>query len=209
MRQIKLSTGELAAVSEEWFDYLNQFSWHLNQHGYAYRYDYTDWRKKKKVFMSREIMSAVKGQIVDHIDRNRLNNFLSNLRFVTVSESTKNKGKHKSNATSKYKGVYEGNGGWMVDVDNQYRGTFRTEIEAAQASDYYARKFHQDFAVLNFPEIAQDEQWIEKNRKHLRTSPETIAKVKEMKASGSLQAEIMQTCDLSRYTVYKILHNKL
>ena len=41
---------------------------------------------------------------VDHIDSNLQNNNISNLRWATVAENTRNKTKHR-NSTSKYKGV--------------------------------------------------------------------------------------------------------
>jgi hypothetical protein len=42
--------------------------------------------------------------VVDHIDRNKINNRVSNLRYVSISDNLKNKSKH-ADTSSKYKGV--------------------------------------------------------------------------------------------------------
>jgi hypothetical protein len=76
---------------------------------------------------------------IDHINRNRLDNSLNNLRWVTYSENSKNKTK-KKNATSKYYGVRK-----TDNKKNPYRaetthygkkynvGCFKTEEEAGEA----------------------------------------------------------------------------
>lgn len=54
--------------------------------------------------LHRLIMSALPGQVVDHIDGNGLNNKRSNLRLLNHKGNMQNSRKRK-NATSKYKGV--------------------------------------------------------------------------------------------------------
>ena len=52
---------------------------------------------------------------IDHIDRNRLNNRLDNLREVTQVCNSRNSGNPKTN-TSGVKGVYKKDNGWQVSV---------------------------------------------------------------------------------------------
>ena len=51
---------------------------------------------------------------VDHIDRNRLNNSLTNLRWVTSQENNLNKGMYKNNTTG-YRGIH------VCTRDNKFR----------------------------------------------------------------------------------------
>lgn len=80
--------------------------------------------------------------IVDHIDRNKLNNHVTNLRWVTPLQSVLNRGKTKHEKTSKYKGVTRTrHGTWAayssVNDASIHLGTFKDETEAALAYDFF------------------------------------------------------------------------
>ncbi len=88
-------------------------------------------------------MNAKKGEVVDHINRNKLDNRRANLRICTQSQNLMNRGKTKAN-TSGYKGVTRYRGKWLAQIgfkDGAKRryihiAKFDNAIEAAQA--YYA-----------------------------------------------------------------------
>ena len=86
---------------------------------------------------------------VDHIDNNKLNNNIDNLRFATVQENNRNKQVGKSN-TSGYKGVTKSNNKWRacITIDGIYLhlGTFDTIEEARQARVEAVKKAFGDFA---------------------------------------------------------------
>jgi len=90
---------------------------------------------------------------VDHIDRNKLNNHISNLRWATKSENQAN----RSNVTRNYKGIYCKNKckrkKWVAQIrlnrKAYYLGTFKSEIEAALAYNKKAKEFFGEFALIN------------------------------------------------------------
>ena len=92
---------------------------------------------------------------VDHIDKNRLNNIVENLRWVSQSENCRNIGMLKNN-TSGYKGVsfykrynkYEAN---ICYEGKKHRlGYFHTAEDAAKAYDKKAKELDPVHFTLNF-----------------------------------------------------------
>lgn len=97
-------------------------------------------------------------EIVDHINRNRLDNRLSNLRSVNAKESVSNTGKRRSGNTSRFKGVFKNkNNRYSVQITHHGKvlslGSFKDEIDAALAYDKKAFELNGDKAFLNLPEM--------------------------------------------------------
>jgi hypothetical protein len=88
--------------------------------------------------------------IVDHIDRNKLNNNIINLRWVTYSENRQNVGISKRN-TSTYKGVsfnkvsnkYKAQIG--INGKSKHLGYYITAEEASEAYETQAKIIHGEF----------------------------------------------------------------
>ena len=93
MREIKVSRGNIALVDDEDYDFLNQWKWSLlpnRNNNYAIRGEKKNGRHKT-ILMHREILRYHDTiNIIDHIDRNGLNNQRSNLRIVTQLENLRN-----------------------------------------------------------------------------------------------------------------------
>lgn len=110
-------------------------------------------QRQRYIYMHRQILNAPKGVIVDHIDRDGLNNRKANLRFCSVEQNTWNRPKRLSN-TSGYIGVYRNKDclGWIACQRGKYLGMYPSPEEAARAYDTAARRAFGEFANLNFPD---------------------------------------------------------
>lgn len=96
---------------------------------------------------------------IDHIDGNKANNRIDNLREATSSQNKTNRGKKvdRSKSSSQYKCVefWKRTGRYraMIGVGrkNKHLGYYATEEEAARAYDAAALAHFGEFARLNFP----------------------------------------------------------
>ncbi len=92
MREINLTRGEVALVSDEDYQYLNQFKWYArdntkNKTFYARRGVRVN-GKNGGIFMHRDILKVTDRKIqVDHINHDTLNNTRENLRLATPSQN--------------------------------------------------------------------------------------------------------------------------
>lgn len=129
------------------------YKWSLSNQGYAYRTFRKDGVTKHEK-MHRFLISAPEGMCVDHINRDRLDNRLCNLRLCERRKNSYNATKRK-NTTSRYKGVYwkADRGYWVarvkVDGKNKILGHFSDETEAAKAYNEGAALHYGEFCSLN------------------------------------------------------------
>lgn len=109
---------------------------------------------RKFILLHRFLLNPDETKVIDHINHNTLDNRISNLRICTHSENNRNT-TSRTNTSSKYLGVHLNKKSNMFSAkirDNGIRtwlGSFKTEIEAAQAYNEAALKYHGEFANLN------------------------------------------------------------
>jgi hypothetical protein len=94
------------------------------------------------------------GMLVDHKDRDSLNNTLTNLRLATYSQNNANRGPVKKG--TKYKGVSRHSinpNKWVAQIKHNKKainlGSYATEEEAAEAYNKAAKKLQGEFAYTN------------------------------------------------------------
>src|SRR5690554_1087243 len=123
MKEIKTNKGELIKVDEKHFDVLNEHTWHVDANGYAVTTKYIRSRKesretglprKKFIKMHRLVyelehnVNLTTKEHIDHINRNKTDNRISNLRLDVQGKGAGinqiNQELRKDN-TSGYKGV--------------------------------------------------------------------------------------------------------
>lgn len=91
---------------------------------------------------------------IDHINNDKLNNNVTNLRWATHSENCRNSSK-RSNNTSGTTGVYfhKQNNKWMayimINGKNKTIGYFKTKEEAIQARKEYVNDYFGDFVHIS------------------------------------------------------------
>jgi len=154
--KIPLTRGLFALVDAVDYPALCEYHWQaVASRGtfYARRAQAAGTRKQVYILMHRQIMSAPKKILVDHWDRDGLNNTRSNLRLCTNAQNTYNQ-KLRSSNSSGFRGVchIKGAKGWAVMIQGDYLGLYEDKEEAARAYDTEALKRFGEFASLNFPD---------------------------------------------------------
>jgi len=159
-RRIKLTRGQYAIVDVEDFERLNQYSWHCTCYGYACRKVPKKFRKndERSSLMHKELCPVPGEMVVDHINRNKLDNRKANLRPATKQQNAWNGTFRRRTGKPRYGGIKWDKDlkKWRVRLDINGRaesfGCYADQVEAAEAYDRVAKQYRGEFAVLNFPE---------------------------------------------------------
>lgn len=151
MKKLLLNKGKYTIVDNENYNSVNKFTWFISDTGYAIR---TVWKNGKttKVRMHRFLMGAKKGEFVDHINMDKLDNRMSNLRLCNNAQNMRNSSL-RSNNTTGFKGIRQNWNKWLarikVNYQEKYLGSFNSKEEAALAYNKAAVKYFGEFANLN------------------------------------------------------------
>lgn len=154
MKEIQLrNSDKIVLVDDADYEALSKDDWWLSN-GYA-----ISWHGRRK--MHRVIIGAKKGEIVDHIDRDKLNNQRSNLRIVDARLSAHNRGKIKDTKNN-YKGVHFAKKMGLFQSrcrsngSDYFLGYYRTEKAAAYAYNKKAMELSDAIVLNQFEESIEE-----------------------------------------------------
>ena len=156
--------GRQAVVDKEDWERVRGLTWHGAKGGntwYASANVVDGDGVNKPVSLHRFVLGLTRGdgKVVDHRNRNGLDNRRENLRVCDTGRNIANSRKHRDGKHSRFKGVTKFNREnctkpWIarivVDYKARWLGTYETEIEAARAYDREARAVWGRFARCNF-----------------------------------------------------------
>lgn len=135
-RYIPLTQGQFAIVDAGDYEFLSQWSWCVTKKTSGF---YAQRRGPEGLtYMHRQILEVGADMVVDHVDRDTLNNRRSNLRGANKSLNAQNSKMNKRNRSG-LKGVSWSTGmkAWCAQIcrdgKTRYLGCYRTPEEAHQA----------------------------------------------------------------------------
>jgi hypothetical protein len=175
-RKIRLTEDKFTIVDPADFYWLSNFYWLTvgkDDNFYAARLIRLKSGRLGTVLMHREIyfnclpqhvfgrgsnahLSNLSRSVVDHRNTDSLDNRRVNLRLATHSQNSCNSRRDKSNTYSRYRGVSfnKRKQKWFAAIrangKKTWLGYYDNELDAAKAYDLAAKKYHGEFAMLNF-----------------------------------------------------------
>lgn len=142
-------------LDEEDIAWASSFRWRRVDRGnvrYAARYE----KKRTCIYMHRELLSAGRHDLVDHVNLDGLDNRRGNIRICNKQQNSANRGLQRNNSSG-YRGVFKQSNAnsWRAEIkvsgSRRYLGSFKTPELAAAAYDAVAKEAFGEFVRLNFP----------------------------------------------------------
>ncbi len=182
-------------IDDVHLDILQSRVWHISDTGYVM------WRgnvdgKKKTIRLHRLIIGAKDNEIVDHINRDKMDNRLSNLRIVTYKENIHNSDRYES-----AKGYYFDSKKKRWTVDFRRIGVRSLYMDNEQAcKDYISDKL-----------AGRDANRVFTRRQSLgnrKITDEQVVYIFNEYRDGKKMQQIADVIGVSRYAVGRVLNGR-
>ena len=144
MIEIKCSNGSFY-ISECDLEEVSKYNWYISNHGYVRR------TTNDKTYLHRFLMKPNENEIVDHKNRNKLDNTRENLRICKSSENCRNRTKKKA--------IWKSKQGWKFEITkdgkSSYFGSYSNKDDAMIMYNRKIKEIHGEFATTPF-EVEDD-----------------------------------------------------
>ena len=191
--------GKTVLIDKESLPLFNSRKWHINDNGYVV------WRglengTKKTIRLHREVIKAKDSEIVDHINRNKLDNRLCNLRITSYRENACNSDRY-DNA----KLYYYNNKKKRWAIDSKRYGVRSIYVDSEKDAVEYVRQLKNgEEPIRKFTPRIITGCVILPNDKVLEIKQK--AKWKENRVINA--SELAKQYGVSYWTINRIAHNK-
>ena len=159
MKEIVLTRSLITLVDDDDYEKFKFLRWYASYDdrgdGFIAAHNVTNSDgSRKTLYLHREVMGLVKGEEVDHINRNTLDNRKENLRRCTHAQNMMNRRVYKNNKSG-YKGVSwhekKKKFGAAIKANKKkyFLGYFDTAKDAAIAYNEGSKRLHGDFGSPN------------------------------------------------------------
>lgn len=145
MSKLKLTNGQYTLIDRDVFVLAKNYKWRLNTQGYVRR------SLSNGEFLHRLVMEAPEGKLVDHINRNPLDNRRSNLRLCDPSQNNINM-KRRVDNRSGHRGIYwhKKANKWCAEISfrgkRNYLGLFEKLSNAVKIRKEKEKELYGQFA---------------------------------------------------------------
>lgn len=151
MKCLKLTNAKgCVKVDDETAEWAEEYRWHVHK-GYA-AFTRGSGGGAQRLYLHRILADAPKGEVIDHVNGDKLDNRRTNLRRATVSQNGANVAKLSTNKSG-LKGVVKHKDRFRAYIHKErktfYLGTFGSAEEAACQYDTKAKEMFGKFARLN------------------------------------------------------------
>lgn len=158
------NTNEPFLVDIDIYEKIKEHAWHKNSDGYISTNIFKD-GKVNVIKLHHLIIPQKQGYVIDHINRNRLDNRKNNLRYVTQQQNTWNSSSFKS----KVRGVHKSKKKWRAVIQNKTIGCYDTIEEAIRSRLIAEKDIYGDYSsqkdLFYLIELTDEEikEWLERN----------------------------------------------